>query len=105
MARGSIMLSERNIVMSSQLLLGETRRSLAELARMQRVHISTAWRWVLRGCRGHRLESFAVGGKRYTTDEAFSRFISATNGQSPVAPAASRPPSASFPPEDADEVA
>ena len=75
--------------MSSRSLLEETRLSLAGLSRRERVHISTAWRWVLRGCRGHKLESFAIGGNRYTTDEAFARFIAATNGQTPIAPAAS----------------
>ena len=75
--------------MSAENLLGESRVSITELARRERVAVSTAWRWVLRGCRGHRLESFAVGGKRYTTDESFARFIAATNGQTPIAPAAS----------------
>lgn len=67
----------------------ESRMSITELARREKVAVSTAWRWMLRGCRGHRLETFAVGGKRYTTAEAFSRFVAATNGQSNVAPVAS----------------
>lgn len=62
-------------------LLTETRVSLTKLAREQHVHVSTVWRWALRGVRGHRLESFSLGGRRYTTREAFERFIARTNGE------------------------
>ncbi len=59
-------------------LLAESRLSLAELARREGVSVSTAWRWTLRGVRGITLESFSIGAKRVTTDEAFCRFVSAT---------------------------
>ncbi|HMP07662.1 MAG TPA: DUF1580 domain-containing protein [Lacipirellulaceae bacterium] len=59
-------------------LLSETRVSLTELARQEGVAVSTAWRWAARGVRGARLESIAVGGKRYTSLEAFARFVEAT---------------------------
>ncbi len=36
---------------------------------------ATLWRWVLRGCRGVVLESIKIGGRRYTTEAAISRFI------------------------------
>jgi hypothetical protein len=42
-------------------------------------HISTLHRWRLRGVRGHRLESILVGGSRYTSQQAITRFISACN--------------------------
>ena len=45
------------------------------VARENRKHVSTVWRWVLRGVKGHRLESFLVGGRRYTTREAVGRFF------------------------------
>jgi len=38
------------------------------------VHVSTVWRWALRGCRGVRLETLMVGGVRYTSREALQRF-------------------------------
>jgi hypothetical protein len=63
-------------------LLSETRISLNELAREQNVALSTCWRWCLRGIKGHTLESIAIGGRKFTTREAFARFIAATNGES-----------------------
>jgi hypothetical protein len=41
-------------------------------------NLSTWHRWRLRGVRGVRLETVVVGGRRYTTAEAVSRFIAAT---------------------------
>jgi hypothetical protein len=41
-------------------------------------HISTVWRWVKFGVRGTKLETVVVGGRRYTTREALTRFIAAT---------------------------
>jgi len=42
------------------------------------VHVATIWRWLLKGCRGVRLESIVSGGRRYTSAEALERFIAAT---------------------------
>jgi hypothetical protein len=41
--------------------------------------LTTVFRWALRGCRGTRLETFLVGGQRYTTREALDQFIAAIN--------------------------
>ena len=50
-----------------------------------RPHISTAWRWILRGVGGRKLETVLVGGRRYTSKEAIERFIeqgtAAANGE------------------------
>lgn len=62
-------------------LLSETRLPINKLASELDVHVSTVWRWTLRGVRGHRLERLIVGGRTYTTREAFERFVAATNGQ------------------------
>src|SRR5437868_8975624 len=56
-------------------LLSEARMSLTQLAKREKVNVSTVWRWALRGCRGHVLESFRVGGRTYTTEAAFERWI------------------------------
>jgi hypothetical protein len=50
--------------------------SLSQAARRcpGRPHISTLWRWVLDGCRGVRLETVMVGGRRFTSTEALQRF-------------------------------
>jgi len=40
----------------------------------KRLHISAVYRWLLRGVRGHRLESIRIGGTTYTSEEALQRF-------------------------------
>jgi hypothetical protein len=65
----------------------EVRISLTELAKQECVNVSTVWRWAQRGAKGHRLETFCIGGRRYTTQEAFDRFVQRTTqaatGESP----------------------
>ena len=70
-------------------LLSETRISFATLAREQDVSLPTVWRWSQRGIRGFVLESFNLGAKKFTTREAFQRWVSLTNGE-PVQPRSSR---------------
>lgn len=43
----------------------------------KKVHYSTLYRWSTRGARGRTLETWMVGGVRYTTVEALERFIDA----------------------------
>ena len=62
-------------------LLKETKVPLTQLAREQDVDVSTAWRWTLRGVRGHVLESFNLGGRKFTTRQAFARFVARINGE------------------------
>ncbi|TWT47184.1 DUF1580 domain-containing protein [Botrimarina hoheduenensis] len=59
-------------------LMDEKRLTLTELAKRERVNVCTVWRWAQRGAKGVRLETFSVGGRRYTTQEAFRRFVSGT---------------------------
>ncbi len=61
-------------------ILTEQRISFCALARREDVHISTVWRWALRGCKGHKLESFSIGGKKFTTLPAYERWVAAING-------------------------
>jgi len=42
-------------------------------------HVATVWRWIQTGCRGVRLESVLVGGKRFTSEEALQRFFERGN--------------------------
>lgn len=44
----------------------------------RRFNLSTGWRWSTKGCRGIRLETVIVGGKRLTTVEMVEAFIKAT---------------------------
>jgi hypothetical protein len=39
-------------------------------------HPATIARWARKGCRGVRLESLLIGGRRFSTVEAVSRFLS-----------------------------
>lgn len=64
-------------------LISEQRISLTQLAHEQGVSLTTVWRWVQAGRRGHRLEAFHVGGRKYTTLPAFSRWLKATNPDQP----------------------
>ncbi|HBE67300.1 MAG TPA: hypothetical protein DDW52_04045 [Planctomycetaceae bacterium] len=41
----------------------------------RRPHPSTCWRWATKGCKGTRLQTFMVGGRRLTTVEAVREFI------------------------------
>ena len=62
-------------------MLHETRISITDLAREQDVSVPTAWRWCTKGVRNCVLASFSCGGRKYTTREAFARWISALNGE------------------------
>lgn len=41
----------------------------------KRLHKSTVWRWVTKGVRGNRLQTWYVGGIRCTTRAALDEFI------------------------------
>jgi hypothetical protein len=45
------------------------------------VNASTAWRWALKGVRGHRLETSIVGGRRFVTRAQWEAFEAALNGK------------------------
>lgn len=41
----------------------------------KKTHYSTVYRWMTKGARGRVLESRLLGGVRYTTRDALSRFL------------------------------
>ncbi len=78
-------------------LLSENRVSMTELARQEKITLPTVWRWRQRGVRGVRLETFMVGGRRFTTQEAHRRFVEAVTAAAdgphlPEPTASARPP-------------
>lgn len=75
-------------------ILQENRVSLTALAKQEGVSASTVWRWTTRGIRGVRLESLTVGGRRYTSLQAFARFVLATQISGDGVSSASRCPGA-----------
>jgi hypothetical protein len=40
---------------------------------------ATMWRWALRGVDGVKLETFKIGGRRYTTPDSVEKFVSRLN--------------------------
>lgn len=72
-------------------LLTETRLLLSALARSQNVNTATVWRWGTKGVRGVKLETIVIGGRRVTTQEAFERFVAATNPEATATPPAPTP--------------
>lgn len=49
----------------------------------KRVAITTPWRWATKGCRGVVLETFHIGGRRYTTKQALEEFHAKINADNP----------------------
>lgn len=46
---------------------------------------ATVWRWLLRGVKGHRLESTLVGGRRFVRSSSLKAWLAAINHSSPDA--------------------
>ena len=44
-----------------------------------KVSPATRWRWALRGLHGNLLETIMMGGRRYSSEEAYARFIARLN--------------------------
>jgi hypothetical protein len=49
--------------------------------------LSTVWRWIQHGRRGHKLQSLVIGGQRYTSKQAVTRFLAAINQEQIPLPA------------------
>ncbi|HMO13032.1 MAG TPA: DUF1580 domain-containing protein [Pirellulaceae bacterium] len=45
-------------------------------------HAATLFRWMTKGSRGHKLQSWLVGGQRFTTALAIEEFIGKLSGGS-----------------------
>lgn len=58
-------------------LLDAQRLSIPKAARRAEVHVSTVWRWCLKGVRGRRLRSVCVGGRRFVFTDDLEDFIAA----------------------------
>lgn len=64
----------------------EERRTINQVARDIDKAPSTVWRWIRKGVRGVKLETYVEGAQRYTTVQALDRFrercTAAANGES-----------------------
>lgn len=59
----------------TEALLSIPRESNAAMPGGRGVHQATWHRWMVRGCRGVRLEFILIGGRRFTSAEAMNRFF------------------------------
>ena len=50
------------------------RWSVNQLARREKLHASTIWRWMLSGVRGTKLRAIRVGGRRFITEADWQDF-------------------------------
>jgi hypothetical protein len=57
----------------------------------RRPNTATIWRWAIKGLRGVRLQTIALGRYRYTTERAIERFIDQTSAVSAPHGATPRP--------------
>lgn len=61
-------------------LLDEDRLSIANAARLVRVHTATVWRWVLNGVKGRKLRSVQIGGRRFVLRRDLDAFLAPQTG-------------------------
>lgn len=61
-------------------IIDSNRFTMSQAARRLDVHVSTVWRWRLRGVRGHRLKTVVIGGTRYVLEDDLAKFLSDLNG-------------------------
>lgn len=71
------------------LALSEAAKLLPRVRPGSEVHVSTLYRWTMRGCRSQdgvmvRLETVKVGGTTCTGKEAFQRFFDRLSGDATV---------------------
>jgi hypothetical protein len=60
--------------------------SLTEAAKLapRRLNVATLWRWRTSGCRGVKLETILIGGRRMTSRDALARFFAAVTAAADV---------------------
>jgi hypothetical protein len=74
---GHLMIDIRRLAEEQPLTLGEAGRFIGKFTGTNGPNISTVWKWCMKGCRGVKLESICIGGKRYVTPSAIEQFIEA----------------------------
>jgi hypothetical protein len=61
-------------------IITEPRYSMAQGAKLSRVHIAPFWRWYLRGVRGRRLTTRLIGGRRWVYAADLEAFLTVDHG-------------------------
>jgi hypothetical protein len=75
----------------TELLITEDRVPFTVLASELGVDRKTVTRWAEAGYRGHRLESYRLCKKRFSTRQAAARFLAAVNGEASSQPGPQSP--------------
>lgn len=71
------MIDLRQFTEERPLSLPDAASYIGKLTGAAKPNVTTVWRWCLKGCKGVKLESICIGGKRYVTVSAIERFIEA----------------------------
>ncbi|MCC9602884.1 DUF1580 domain-containing protein [Stieleria sp. JC731] len=71
-------MADLNLLTEDVISLTEARNFLPEVRGQKRPHVSTVWRWSLRGVGGVKLETVKIGSRIVTSKQAVTRFIAAT---------------------------
>ncbi len=72
-------MSNLNLLTEDVITITEARNFLPDVQGQKRPHVSTVWRWTLRGISGVKLETVKIGSRIVTSKQALTRFISATS--------------------------
>jgi|688.fasta_scaffold305836_1 hypothetical protein len=73
---------------------------IGKITGTKKPNVSTVWRWCLKGCRGVKLASICIGGKRFVTVSAIERFIADRS----LAETSATPPAVNVTPNVAPQV-
>ena len=71
-------MSNLDLLTEEVITLSEVRKFLPNVEGQNRPHLSTIWRWSLRGVGGVKLETVKIGSRVVTSRQAVTRFIAAT---------------------------
>src|SRR5688572_13769847 len=66
--------------------LDAERVTLGQVAKMARVHITTAWRWTLTGVGKRKLRSIRIGGRRWVLRQDLDAFLAEKASSAEVQP-------------------
>jgi hypothetical protein len=95
------MIDLRQFTEERPLSLPDAASYIGKLTGVAKPNVSTLWRWCLKGCKGVKLDSICIGGKRFVTAAAIERFIealtAARQGQTGEVTSSPPPPSPARP--------
>lgn len=70
-----------HLIAAAAMMSGDGLISLAQATQLVpgSVHLSTIWRWAIRGVRGQKLRTRLIGGRRFTTASDIREFLERLN--------------------------